>query len=165
MNTLKDFCRVIALRESNNNPMVVNQFGFLGLYQFGEAALIDIGYVRINKDKGRGSNFDNKIRPDQWTGKDGINSVGDFLSRPDIQTKAFIEMVEIRKRRLVRLGLTKFINRVIDNTKITLSGLVAGAHLVGEGGVRDWLIEGRPVRDGNGVLVQEYVKKFGGYAI
>lgn len=151
------------MRESSNNPSAVNQYGFLGLYQFGEAALIDLGYVRMKNRKKE--NFDNKYTNADWTGKDGIRSALDFLRRPDIQTKAFLEMLQIRKNRLARLKLTNFVNKKIDGVLITLSGLVAGAHLVGEGGLRDWLVEGRPVRDGNGVHVKEYVQKFGGYNV
>lgn len=161
--TIDDFCRDVAIRESSNNARAINQFGFLGLYQFGEAALIDLGYVR-RKNKTR-ENFDNKFTATDWVGKDGIWGVLDFLNRPDIQTKAFKEMIVIRKNRLRRLGLDKFVNKRIEGVRITLSGLVGGAHLVGEGGLRDWLIEGRPVRDGNGVHVREYVQKFGGYDV
>jgi len=161
--TLDEFCKAIAQRESSNNPTIINSAGFMGLYQFGEAALIDLKYLKSNNFNR--ANFDNKLDKSQWTGKDGVFDTYGFLRRPDIQTKAFQEMIIIRIRRINRLGLYNFVNKTIDGVYITLSGLVAGAHLVGEGGLRDWLVEGRPIKDGNGVHVKEYVSKFGGYKL
>lgn len=161
--TIDDFCHDMAFRESSGNPSAINQFGFLGLYQFGEAALVDLGYVR--KKPRYVDNFDNKYTATDWSGKDGINSIQDFLRQPGTQTKAFKEMIAIRLKRLKRMELDKFDGKTKNDVLITLSGLVAGAHLVGEGGLQDWLKEGRAIKDGNGIDVQSYVKQFGGYAV
>ena len=36
----------MSARESSNNPNAVNQFGYIGLYQFGPAALATVGYTK-----------------------------------------------------------------------------------------------------------------------
>ncbi|KAJ6638886.1 hypothetical protein Bhyg_11624, partial [Pseudolycoriella hygida] len=56
-----EFYGNLAQRESGGNPKCVNSFGFMGLYQMGNAALQDVGY--INSHGG-------------WTGKDGAHLVG-----------------------------------------------------------------------------------------
>jgi len=47
------------------------------------------------------------------------------------------------------------------------SGIIAGAHLVGHGGVKTWLDSNgtTDVKDGNGVCVSEYMEQFAGYDI
>ena len=49
-----DYLAALSARESGSNPGSVNQYGFLGSYQMGEAALIDAGYYQ--KDKTPGTN-------------------------------------------------------------------------------------------------------------
>lgn len=53
----------------------VNSLGYMGLYQMGQPALQDVGYM--NAQGG-------------WTGKDGIKRE-DFFNKPQIQTKAIRE--------------------------------------------------------------------------
>ena len=50
---------------------------------------------------------------------------------------------------------------------ITLSGLLAGSHLVGAGAVKEFLDSSGKIvpKDGNDVPVTEYMKKFGVYHI
>jgi len=44
MSKKKDFYRDLAMSESSNNPKTINSKGYIGLYQMGEAALVDTGY-------------------------------------------------------------------------------------------------------------------------
>ena len=41
MSKKKDFYRDLAMSESSNNPKAINK-GYIGLYQMGEAALVDV---------------------------------------------------------------------------------------------------------------------------
>ena len=69
-----DFFNALRVRESSNDYSVTNGFGFLGAYQFGEAALVDLGFVTND-----GKPFDNVFNG-TFTGKFGVNDVTDFLS-------------------------------------------------------------------------------------
>ena len=55
---------MLGKRESNNKYTVINTYGYLGKYQFGGAALTDLGYKKKRK----------------WVGKNGMNSHKDFLN-------------------------------------------------------------------------------------
>jgi hypothetical protein len=54
------------------------------------------------------------------------------------------------------------LGKTINGIEITLSGLVAGAHLKGLGGVKQFL-QGKDNEDALGTKISEYIKKFGGY--
>ena len=68
---------------------------------------------------------------------------------------------------LENLNLTQYVGKTIKGIHITQSGLLAGAHLVGPGGVKDFLHSNgkNDVKDANGTPVSSYIKKFGGYDI
>ena len=46
---------------------------------------------------------------------------------------------------------------------VTESGLLAAAHLGGQGSVKKWFRNGKITQDGNGVKITHYMQKFGGY--
>lgn len=45
-NDDKDYLKVLAKRESNFDPQITNQFGYFGLYQFGDSALKETGFTK-----------------------------------------------------------------------------------------------------------------------
>jgi len=145
-----EFALVIRLRESSGNYRIVNSLGFLGAYQFGMARLCDLGLTkRINGTSGYANkNF-------EW--KDGY-SKEIFLVSHRLQDKTFRAHVK---------DLIKQIKRSVSDGIIkeyTLSGLVAGAHLGGIGGVKKFL-EGKDREDAYGTSVGDYIKRFKGYNI
>src|SRR5437868_1578198 len=66
-----DFLHDLGTRESGMNPSARNPFGYIGLFQMGEAALQDAGYYR--GDLTRTNDWTGA-----WTGTGGINSLSDF---------------------------------------------------------------------------------------
>lgn len=155
-NSIESLSAALARRESSNNPKAVNQFGYLGKYQFGKAALIDLGYVKAGKTTKE--NYNNKSMT--WTGKGGIKSSADFLNNEAVQDQVFRESMVMRKQRLEKFGLIQYVGKTVHGVKITLSGALAAAHLVGEGGLRQFLRDGKVIKDGNGTSVVEYLTKF-----
>ena len=63
-----DFVYALRMRESSGNYKVKNPYGYLGAYQFGEGALIDLGFVKRDGDW-RDNDYSGG-----WTGLHGINS-------------------------------------------------------------------------------------------
>jgi len=57
---------------------------------------------------------------------------------------------------------SKYLGKTVNGIEITISGLVAGAHLKGLGGVRKFL-KGKDNADAYGTKISEYIEKFGGY--
>lgn len=162
----EDFLLALARRESGDranpsgNPFAVNPFGYAGLYQMGEAALIDAGYYQPD---GTAAND----WAGTWTGNNGINSLADFLDNPAKQTQAITAYHQRLTSSIRSLGLDKFIGRTLGGVLVTESGMIAGAHLVGIGGLQQFLSSGGGTvpRDGNGTALTTYLSMFGGFAI
>ncbi len=152
----QNFKEALGARESGGDYKVVNASGYMGKYQFGKAALTDLGYM---------------TEAGNWTGKDGIGSREDFLNSPQAQERAMEEWGALMNRNVEAAGLEKYIGQTIGGCTITRSGMLAGRHLVGIGnadrpGLKAYLeSNGETVpKDGNGTPISEYVCKFGGYA-
>jgi hypothetical protein len=157
MKTYEQLLLDLAKSESSRRYDIVNELGYLGKYQMGEAALIDCGYY---KQDGKISNsFSDKF----WTGKDGVKSKQNFLDNPQAQENAIREYMKIQWGYILVHGLDRYIGKTKKGILITESGLLGGAHLGGHIGVSDFIKKGLDAIDRNKVPVSHYVKKFSGY--
>ncbi len=143
----------------------VNKAGYIGKYQFGEPALIDLGYYTAdgtNKNDWSG----------KWKGKNGINSRDDFLNDAAAQDTAAKEWIALLCKRMRIYKLDAYIGKTINGIEITDSGIIAGAHLKGFGsekhpGLRQFLKSNgdNDPKDGLGTSVSHYVELFAGYDV
>jgi integrating conjugative element protein (TIGR03758 family) len=158
--THTDFLHDLAVRESGLKPNAVNPYGYIGLFQMGEAALQDAGYYR--GDLTRRNDWTGA-----WTGRDGVSSLADFFARPDAQVQAIVAYHNGLVAQIRRSGLDGAIGSTIGGVEVTLSGLVAGAHLVGLGNLQSFVNSSGSTlpRDGNGVPITTYMAELGGCAI
>lgn len=116
-------------RESAGDYKVTNQLGYVGGYQFGASALETLGYLKKGASKQGNSSLNN---PDNWTGKNGIDSVDTFKNTPQAQDIAFRENTEFNAKQLLSLGV------IDDNsTDQEVAGYLAASHLLGAGGARN----------------------------
>ncbi len=161
MKTLQDFLNDLGARESGGNYQAFNKFGYAGKYQMGEAALIDAGYYK------KSSRIYNNDWSGVFTGKDGINSIQDFLNNPSAQEIAQIIFKKKQWSYLKAVGANSYSGQIINGYKITDSGLLAGAHLKGAGAVISYLKSGGKNigKDAFGTSVESYIKKFAGYDV
>jgi integrating conjugative element protein (TIGR03758 family) len=155
-----DFLYDLGMRESRLDPSARNPFGYIGLFQMGEAALQDAGYYR--GDLTRANDWTGS-----WTGAGGINSLGEFYARPDSQVQAIVAYHNGLVGQIRSLGLDRSVGSTVGGVPVTLSGLVAGAHLVGIGNLQTFInSSGSTVpRDGNGVPITTYIAELGGCAV
>ena len=161
MKTLKDFLNDLGARESGGNYKALNKYGYAGKYQMGEMAMVDAGYyikpsrVYNNDWKGR------------FIGKDGVNSLQDFLNNPTAQENAQIIFKKRQWSYLKAVGADKYCGQIINGYRITPSGLLAGAHLKGAGSVITYLKSGGKLieKDAFGTSVESYMKKFADYDV
>ena len=156
--TYQDFLDALGRRESGGDYRAVNQFGYLGKYQMGELALIDTGYYTPDGTAA------NDWQKSHFTGKGGIDSKAEFLGSPAAQEAAIRAYMDKQWQYIA--SVQKYEGQILGGVKITISGMLAGAHLVGNGGLKTFLNSGgdnAPV-DGNNVSVESYVKQFAGYA-
>ena len=130
--------------ESGNNYSAVNRLGYCGRWQFGAAALADAGYVRA------GTSNRNLLSPAAWTGKDGVSSRADWLSRPDAQNAAMLVYTRTHYNGLLRTG-----ELLLNSSPARIAGLLAAAHLMGLGGARQ-LVDGTIAHDANGTTTLKY---------
>lgn len=136
----------LGQRESGNSYDAVNTIGFIGRFQFGTSALKDIGYIK-RTSKNRNSALDNPVN---WTGKNGITSKQAFLEAKEVQEQAMIEYTNLNYRYLLsKGGLSN------DSPLDEKGGMLAGAHLLGAGGMTNWR-RGNGGRDAYGTTGDEY---------
>ncbi|MCK9608031.1 MAG: TIGR03758 family integrating conjugative element protein [Methylomonas sp.] len=156
-----DYLAALSAKESSNNPSSVNQYGFLGRYQMGESALIDAGYYQ--KDLTPDTNDWQGV----WTGKNGIGSKADFLANAAGQTQAISDYNSKQWRTIQPLGLDNYLGQTVAGILMTESGLLAGAHLVGVGGLKKYLQSNGTVvpSDANNTAITQYIAAFNGYNI
>lgn len=80
-----------------------------------------------------------------------------------VKLKKMINQSEIKEFLVKKLRIGEKFKYKGQEYKITTSGIIAGAHLVGEGGLKKYLKDKSIKQDGLGTSVLEYMAKFGGY--
>ncbi|MFV1464547.1 MULTISPECIES: calcium-binding protein [unclassified Phaeobacter] len=151
-----------------------NSLGFVG-YQFGEALLIDLGYYQDDVYY-LGGDIINRW-DGTWTGKNGVNSLDDFKSHAAQDTainEAFGYNFEMLSYYLGRQGRSisdfvgetvtyRDVNGAMVDVTLSLTGLMAAAHLRGASGLATLLLSDTASTDEYGTSILKYVKDFGGY--
>jgi hypothetical protein len=130
------FKEAVGFKESRGNYNVVNDFGYLGKYQFGKGTLDLIG----------------------------IYNTEGFLNSPELQEAAFYANAS-RNKWILRRDIARFSGKVINGITITESGILAAAHLAGPGSVKKYLRSwgANSFSDAFGTTLGFYLKKFEGY--
>lgn len=129
------FLHAIGHQESGNRYDIVNRFGYMGKYQFGKSTLKTLK-IKVSKEA--------------------------FLNSPDLQEYAMTSLLIHNKKRLQKY-IDEYEGQVIHGILVTESGLLAAAHLGGQGSVKKWFRTGKAREDGNGVKITNYMQRFGGY--
>lgn len=130
------FKEALAFKESRGDYQVINQFGYMGKYQFGKGTLDLIG----------------------------ITDTKDFLNNAELQELAFYANLS-RNKWILRRDLKWFVGKRINGIVVTESGALAAAHLAGPGAVKKYLRSGgvEGFADAFGTTIRYYMKRFGGY--
>lgn len=167
----------------SGNPgqyQVENTLGFIGKYQFGEALLIDLGYYQADVYYTNNPNGpDRNYWRGTWTGKDGIYSKSDFLNSPQVQELAIRQAFKLNLERINRIlaGRGKSLNNYLGQSKtfvdrgqsktisISVSGILAAAHLRGPYGVANLLVENQVSYDEYGTSILRYLDEYSNYTV
>jgi hypothetical protein len=129
------FLDAIGFRESGNRYNIVNKYGYMGKYQFGRSTLRGLGF---------------KVTQDE------------FLNSPYIQEKAMQSLLEHNYKKLKK-QIKKYCGKTINGVYVTESGILAAAHLAGQGNVKRFFKKGNEFEDGFGTKMTTYMAQFGGY--
>ena len=154
MKDFEQFASAMREQESGNDYSVVNKEGYMGAYQFGKERLYDLGYSL--------DGYAPKGKPRKTVLPKNI-----FLSDHFLQEKLFRIHCSLWKT-YANKHYAEFIGSIVLGIEITLSGLVAGLHLLGPGsdarpGVTQFLQRGIVGKDGNKTPVTLYLSKFSNY--
>ena len=134
---LDEFLSAIGHRESGNRYGITNKWGYMGKYQFGRSTLKGLGF-KVTKEE--------------------------FLSNPQLQEEAMLSLLLHNKEKLQEY-IDIFDGQTVNGMLITESGILAAAHLGGQGSVKRYFKHGKVFRDGYGTKITSYMEKFSGYDI
>ena len=128
----------IGFRESSGNYQAVNQFGYLGKYQFGRKTLNALGYKNVTNRE--------------------------FLENESMQEEAMYALL-LHNKKILRRQIEKYHGTTINGIYITESGILAAAHLAGPGNVKKFFRKGYEFHDGNGTKMTSYMVMFSDYKL
>ena len=133
----QQFLDAIGHRESGNRYNIVNKYGYMGKYQFGKATLKGLG-IKVSNEE--------------------------FINSPELQEKAMQLLLEHNKKKLKRY-IKKYEGTIVHGVYITESGILAAAHLGGQGNVRKFFRNGYEFKDGFGTNITSYMELFSNYKL
>lgn len=156
---MSNLASTLAQRESGGNQFIENKWGYLGLYQFGAAALTEVGLIDRNKfdaavkqNPGIANGSDAKAHkaflanPSNWTIPGGKDT---FLMDKSMQDRALATMMNKNKATMERKGIQ-------FSSSADLSGMLLGAHLKGVGNAIKYKTTGADSKDGLGTSISQY---------
>ncbi|PVA05334.1 hypothetical protein DC363_16100 [Thalassorhabdomicrobium marinisediminis] len=145
--------------ESGGDYQIVNSLNYLGAYQFGEAALTDLGFVHYD-----GNAYDNNYSGG-WTGKHGVRSASDFLRSRDAQDKAAFEWVDLLWSYAEIHNIDHFAWTEVGGSELTPSGMIAAMHLLGPGALAQYIASNgtADLRDPYGTPIVTYITTLADY--
>lgn len=130
-----DFLYKLGEYESGNDYKKVNTLGYLGKYQFGKSTLKTIK-IKATKEE--------------------------FLNNPQLQETAMWRLLKHNRHRL-RKYIEWWDGKLLNGRVITESGILAAAHLAGEGNVKKFFKTGLDSKDAYGTRLTKYLYMFSGY--
>jgi serralysin len=160
--TYAQWLSALGQNESGNNYSFVSSLGYLGRFQFGEEALETVGFYGGHDGTGAIDFVGG------WTSQAagyGVSDKAGFLGSPAAQDAAADAWFAKVWTDVKSLGLDAYVGQTVGGVAISVSGLIAGGHLVGVWALKDFLTSGGAdlPRDGYGTSVAEYVDRFGGF--
>lgn len=156
---MSSLASTLAQRESGGNQFIENKWGYLGLYQFGAAALTEVGLIdrqkydaAVKQNPGIANGSDAKAHkaflanPSNWTIPGGKDT---FLMDKSMQDRALATMMNKNKATMERKGIQ-------FSSSADLSGMLLGAHLKGVGNAIKYKTTGADSKDGLGTSISQY---------
>ncbi|TBW26737.1 peptidoglycan-binding protein LysM [Gramella sp. KN1008] len=132
------FKEALAFKESGGDYRTINEYGYLGKYQFGKGTLKLVG----------------------------VYDTVEFLNSPALQEAAFYANAS-RNKWILQRDIKRFAGKTINGVLVTESGILAAAHLAGPGSVKKYLRSwgAQAFSDAFGTTIKTYMKRFGGYDV
>jgi hypothetical protein len=130
------FREALGFKESQGIYNRVNQFGYMGKYQFAKSTLNMLG----------------------------VYDTSNFLSDAELQENAFTAYMS-KNKWILRREIKRYTGSHVNGVLVTESGILAAAHLAGAGNVKTYLRSRGNIgfSDAFGTSIKYYLKKFSGY--
>ncbi len=130
------FKEALGFKESRGNYHIVNDYGYMGKYQFSRATLRMMG----------------------------LKNADNFLTDTRQQEAAFLAYTSLNKW-VLRKDINRYAGKTVGGVKVTESGILAAAHLAGAGNVQKFLRSAgaNGFEDANGTSIRYYLRMFSGY--
>lgn len=166
--TKDELLRMNSLLESNGKWNVANKYGYMGKYQIGKLALIDLGYDTAWVNKLQESIY---MIPDTvFTKKDTI--VRKFyyfdltMFPPKKQEEVIKKLLNKNERVYLKDHIEKYVGKEIDGVRITKAGILSASFL-GFGYVAKFLSSNGKVNpsDANGHSIKDRMIHFENYEL
>lgn len=151
------FKAAIAIHESGNNYGSVNSIGYIGKYQFGAAALTDLGYIKLSVYQQYPANNKNACLrdPNAWIApytREG------WLADHAEQEKAMDALIKAHRRSLTADGII-----TSRSTAAEQGAWLAVAHGLGAGAANTYFRRGETKPDGYGTTAAQ-IYRIGAYS-
>jgi len=145
----EEFVNKLFHKESSGRANIIKsdkkgKHVYIGGFQLSKKALKDVGFGHVTADKFREN-------PNIFPYEKQVEALFKYMKKNEYYLRNFKD----------------YIDKDINGIKITKSGMLAAAHLVGQGMVKRFLRSGGKVdpTDGLGTKCSTYLKEFGGYDI
>ena len=166
--TLKQLLKMNSKLESNHKWDVANKFGYLGRYQIGKSALLDLGYDTLWVEKVHNSiyvDYDTTIIDDEIKVKKFYYF--DLNLFPKAKQEEAIKKFLIKNEKVyLKKHIKKYVGKKIGGVRITKAGILS-ASFIGTRFIDKYLSSGGKInlRDGNGHSFKQRLKMFENYEL
>lgn len=126
---LSSYFAQMGFTQSSSTYNIEGTDGYLGKYQLSPTSLINLGYLKPTTPR----TSDGVNNPNNWTGKNGVNSATEFKLNVPIQETVMYEFTQRNYADLQNIGLIDQ-----NTTKEQIAGLLSASHFAGPEQVAVW---------------------------
>jgi ribosomal protein S18 len=155
--SMKEWLKLNSDMESNGKWNVANKFGYMGKYQIGKLALLDLGY---------NEQWIDQVQSSIYYTTDTVRNIRFYhfdvaLFPPAEQEKAIIRLMERHEKVYLNDVIEKFQGQTVDSVKITKAGILSASFL-GFRNVKTFLESNGKInpKDGFGFSVKQRLALF-----
>ena len=166
--TMQELLKMNSRIESNNKWDVANKYGYLGKYQIGKSALIDLGYDSAWVEQIRNSIYciSDTILVDDVVKIRNFYYFDLTLFPPKKQEEVIIKLLNKNEKIYLKKHIRKYVGKEIGGIRITKAGILSASFL-GFGYVDKYLKSNGKINpaDGNGHTIKDRLKHFQNYEV
>lgn len=123
--SIKEMLKINSKIESRGKYNIANKYGYIGKYQIGKLALLDINYD---------TSWIQKVQESIYSVKDSTSGYTNYyfdlsLFPPSKQEEAIIKLIKRNEKVYLKKTIEKYVGKTIDDVKITKAGILSASFL------------------------------------